>query len=138
MMHVHLTISRGYIFLKEGVNMKRNYLRVSGILMSALLVWAVCVGSAMAANPTQVVVFSCKLASASSTYIVYAYNASAYAPAKSSTDCAAQLYTLLNNGLTNVNVSIQTYTNGSGAPGNVDGTYITYVLTDGILASGNL
>lgn len=116
--------------------MKRNYLRASGILMSAVLVWVGCCGSAMAANPTQVVIFSCKLGS--SSYTVYAYNASTYAPAKSSTDCAAQLYTLLNNGLTNVNVSIQTYTNGSGAPGNVDGTYITYVLTDGILASGNL
>jgi len=37
--------------------MKRNYFRVAGVLISALVVWQASVGNAMAANPTALVVF---------------------------------------------------------------------------------
>ena len=120
--------------------MKRNYFRVAGVLISALVVWQACVGNAMAANPTELVVFSCIEKNPATGYTVVAYNASPSAPAKSSTDCAAQLEALLSAGFTNVNVSVQTYTSstGSGAPNGLDGTYITYMVTNGTLTSGSL
>lgn len=119
--------------------MKCNYRRASGVLISAALGWAACVGNAMAINPTEVVIFSCLEKNPATGYSVVAYDASPSAPAKSSTDCATQLEALLSAGLTNVNASIQTYTNGgAGAPNGFDGTYITYVLANNSLTSGNL
>ncbi len=94
----------------------------------------------MAANPTEVVIFSCMETDPATGYTVLTYDASPGAPAKPSTDCAAALEALLADGLTNVNVSIQTYSagNGAGAPSGTDGTYITYVLSNGTLTSGGL
>ena len=114
--------------------MKRNFIWVAGVLISTLVV-----GNVMAANPTEVVIFSCMEKDPATGYTVLTYDASPSTPAKPSTDCAAALETLLADGLTNVNVSVQTYTNGgAGAPSGTDGTYITYVLANGTLTSGNL
>jgi hypothetical protein len=126
--------------LKEGIQMKRNYLWVAGVLISTFVAWVACVENAMAANPTEVVIFSCMEKNPATGYTVLTYDASPSAPAKPSTDCAAALEALLNAGLTNVNVSVQTYTGsvGAGAPNGTDGTYITYVLANGTLTSGNL
>jgi hypothetical protein len=120
--------------------MKRNYSWISGVLISTLVAWAACVENVMAANPTELVVFSCVEKNPATGYTVLTYDASPSAPAQPSTDCAAALAALLSAGLTNVNVSVQTYTGsvGAGAPNGTDGTYITYVLTNGTLASGGL
>lgn len=119
--------------------MKCNYLRVSGVLISTSLVWIACLEGALAANPNEVVILSCMEENPATSYTVLTYDASPSAPAKPSTNCGAALEALLNDGLTNVNVSIQTYTNGgAGAPSGTDGTYITYVLANGALTSGNL
>jgi hypothetical protein len=116
-----------------------NCYRVAGVVMSALVVWGTAVESVMAANPTEVVIFSCMETNPATGYTVLTYDKNPAAPAKPSTDCAATLEALLNDGLTNVNVSVQTYTNGgAGAPSGTDGTYITYVLANGTLTSGNL
>ena len=119
--------------------MKHRYLRVSSLLMPTLIVSGAITSIAVAANPTEVVIFSCMETNPATGYTVLSYDASPSAPAKPSTDCAAALETLLGDGLTNVNVSVQTYTNGgAGAPNGTDGTYITYVLANGTLTSGNL
>ena len=120
--------------------MMRKYSRIVGLLISAFVVWGACINNAAATNPTQLVVFSCKESNPATGYTVQTYNNSPSAPAKPSTDCAATLAALLSDGLTNVNISIQTYTgsSGAGAPNGTDGTYITYVLTNGTLTSGSL
>jgi hypothetical protein len=119
--------------------MKCNFLSIAGVLVSTLVVWGAHVGNAVAANPTEVVIFSCMEKNPATGYTVLSYDASPSAPAKPSTDCAAALEALLADGLTNVFVSVQTYTNGgAGAPNGTDGTYITFVLANGTLASGNL
>jgi hypothetical protein len=119
--------------------MKRNYFWVAGVFISTLVVWAACVENVMATNPTELVVFSCVETNPATGYTVVSYDASPSAPAKPSTDCAAALAALLSAGLTNVNVSVQTYLgSGAGAPNGTDGTYITYVLTNGTLTSGGL
>jgi len=120
--------------------MKRNYFWVAGVLISTLVVWGARVENAMAANPTELVVFSCMEKDPATGYTVLTYDNSPSAPAKPSTDCAATLEALLADGLTNVNISVQTYTSstGSGAPNGTDGTYITYVLSNGTLTSGGL
>jgi hypothetical protein len=120
--------------------MKRDYRWNAGILMAMLVAWGAGVGNVMAANPTELVVFSCMETSPATSYTVLTYDASPSAPAKPSTDCATTLATLLSDGFTNVNVSVQTYTGtvGAGAPSGTDGTYITYVLTNGTLSSGSL
>lgn len=124
--------------LLEENQMKRNFRLIAVSSLSALALWVAHVGSAMAANPTEMVVLQCM--ETSTGYTVQVYDASSGAPGKSSSDCAAAVQTVLNAGLTNVNVSVQTYTatSGMGAPGQVDGTYATYVLTNGTLAGGNL
>ncbi len=108
--------------------MKCNLLSVAGILTSALVVWGACVENVMAASPS--VTFSCMQTNPATGYTVLAYNASPSAPTKPSTDCATTLATLLADGLTNVNISVQTYLTeyGYGSPNGADGTYITYVL----------
>lgn len=119
--------------------MKRSNLRlISGVAvasLSTLVLWAARVPNAKAANPTEVVVLQC--VETSTGYTVQVYDASSGAPSKSSSDCSAAVETLLDDGLINANVSVQTYTaeSGMGAPGEVNGTYITYVLTNGT-ASG--
>jgi hypothetical protein len=119
--------------------MKRNYSWVAGVLISTLVVWEAGIEKVMAANPTEVVIFSCVETNPATGYTVLTYDASPSAPAKPSTDCATTLETLLSDGLTNANETVQTYTNGgAGAPNGTDGTYITYVLTNGTLTSGNL
>ena len=119
--------------------MKCNFLSVAGVLISTLVVWGVHVENAIAASPTQVVIFSCMETNPATGYTVLTYNASPSAPAKPSTDCGTALLALLADGLTNVYFSVQTYTNGgAGAPSGTDGTYITYVLTNGTLTSGGL
>jgi hypothetical protein len=120
--------------------MKRNLLSVAGVLISTLVVWGAHIGSAIAANPTQVVVFSCMETNPATGYTVLTYNATPSAPTKPSTDCATTLAALLADGLINVNVSVQTYTGsaGAGSPNGTDGTYITYVMTNGTLTSGGL
>lgn len=117
--------------------MKRNFLSVAVFSLSALALWVADVPNAMAANPTEVVVMQCM--ETSSGYTVEVYDASSGAPGKSSSDCAAAVETILTDGLVNVNVSVQTYTatGGEGAPGEVDGTYITYVFSNGTV-SGSL
>ena len=120
--------------------MKCNFLSVAGVLISTLVVWGAHVGNAMAADPTELVIFSCMETNPATGYTVLTYDASPSAPTKPSTDCATTLAALLADGLTNVNISIQTYTGnvGAGAPSGTDGTYITYVLTNGTLTSGGL
>jgi hypothetical protein len=61
---------------------------------------------------------------------VLTYDASPSAPTKPSTDCATTLAALLAEGLTRVNISVQTYTLvvAAGSPSGSDGTYITYLL----------
>lgn len=115
--------------------MKRNLLSLPMLSLSALALWAVHAPNADAANPTEVVVLQCM--QTSTGYTVQVYDASPGAPGKSSSDCSAAVETLLADGLINANVSVQTYTatSGLGAPGQVDGTYVTYVLTNGT-ASG--
>jgi hypothetical protein len=120
--------------------MKRNNVWFGGVLTSTLVVWGACIGNVMAASPTAFVIFSCVLTNPATGYTVLTYDASPSAPAKPSTDCATTLATLLADGLTNVNISVQTYTTefGDGAPNGTDGTYITYVMTNGTLTSGVL
>ena len=112
--------------------MKCNFLSVAGVLISTLVVWGVHVENAIAASPTQVVIFSCMETNPATGYTVLTYNASPSAPAKPSTDCATTLAALQADGLTKVNISVQTYTAsaGAGAPSGIDGTYITYVLAN--------
>lgn len=120
--------------------MKRNFLSIAVFLLSALVLWIARVPTAMATNPTEVVVFSCLESGAQfGGYSVINYNNSPGAPAKSSNDCATELETLLNDGLINVNVSVQQWSTTQGAPdGGITGTYITYVLANGTLTGGNL
>lgn len=120
--------------------MKSNYFWVVGISISTLILWESSVENVMAANPTELVVFSCMETDPATGYTVLTYDPSPSAPAKPSTDCAATLAALLSDGLTNVNVSVQTYTgsSGAGAPNGTDGTYITFTLTNGTLTSGGL
>jgi hypothetical protein len=119
--------------------MKRTFLSIGVFVLSTFAVWAGSVASVMAANPSEVVIFSCVENIPPGGYSVINYDGT---PAKSSSDCATELEALLNAGLTNVNVTVQTYiytdTTTGGAPGGVAGTYITYVLTNGTLSSGNL
>jgi hypothetical protein len=118
--------------------MKCNFLSFAGVLISTLIVWGAHVGKAIAANPTEVVILSCKETNPATGYTVLSYDSSPSAPAQPSTDCSAALIALLADGLTNVNVSVQTYQSVYGAPSGIDGTYITYVLANGTLTSGNL
>lgn len=110
--------------------MKCNLLSVPCALMTTLVACGACVGGAIAANPTQVVTFSCMETNPATGYTVLTYDASPSAPTKPSTDCASTLAALLADGLTKVNVSVQTYTQAAaaGSPSGSDGTYITYVL----------
>jgi hypothetical protein len=118
--------------------MKRNLLSFGGVLTSTLSMWGAHVGNAIAANPNEVVIFSCMETNPATGYTVLSYDSSPSAPAKPSTDCSAALLALLADGLTNVNVSVQTYQSVYGAPSGIDGTYITYVLANGTLTSGSL
>ena len=96
--------------------------------------------NALAATPL-VVTLVC--ADYGSSQVVY-YSGSAGAPTQTSgASCATQLATLQTAGFTNVYISVQTYVAASsaevlGAPGGVNGTYTTYVLTNAALTSGNL
>jgi hypothetical protein len=118
--------------------MKRRIFSVATSLSLALGLWAAHVPNVMAANPTYVVIFVCE---DFSPYTVVSYSNSYDAPGQTSgASCSQQLEDLLTAGFTNVNVSLQTYTaaSGLGAPGSLDGTYITYVLANGTLTGGNL
>jgi hypothetical protein len=119
--------------------MKRSFLSIAGFFLSALVLCAARVANVMAANPTEVVVVSCEENNPGSGYSVINYDNSSGSPAQSSTDCATEVEALLNSGLTNVNLSVQTYSTegGYGAPGEVNGTYITYVLTNGTASGTN-
>lgn len=103
--------------------------------LSAFVLWVARVSNVMAATPTEVVVFLCHVDTSTITY----YDRSSGAPAQSSgASCAQELKDLTNAGLTNVNVSTQTWSSTSGAPGGLTGTYNLYVLTNGTLTSGNI
>lgn len=119
--------------------MKRNFRSIAIFTLSALALWAVRVPSAMATNPTEVVIFVCQ--DFSPFNVVY-YNHSASAPGQTSgAACSDQLEDLLTVGLTNVNVSVQNdvgMSSTSGIPNGTEGAYITYVLANGTLTSGGL
>jgi len=102
--------------------MKRNLLWLAGILISTFFVWGSNVGTAMAANPSEVVVFSCIENIPGNGYSVVNYDHSSGAPGQPSGSCSAVLETLLGDGLINVNVTVQTYiytdtTTGVNRPG---------------------
>jgi hypothetical protein len=111
--------------------MKRAFLSFPLLLLCALGLWVAAVANVMAANPTELVVVSCMENNPGSGYSVINYDNSSGSPAQSSSDCATELNALLNAGLTKVSVTVQTYTTdgGYGAPGEVNGTYITYKVS---------
>jgi FlaG/FlaF family flagellin (archaellin) len=115
---------------------------VLDFILCAFAALLLSVGKAMAASPTAVVTLVCEDFGASS--VVY-YAASPGAPAQiSNASCAVELASLEAAGFLNSNATMQIYAAGSpgvlaiGAPGQVNGTYSTYILVNGILASGNL
>jgi hypothetical protein len=116
--------------------MKRAIFSIGTFLSFTAVLWSAHVPSALAANPNEVVVFSCS--EGSSGYTVNDYNNSPGAPVKPSTDCATTVEALLTDGLLNVNISVQTWSATSGAPQGITGTYITYVMANGTLTGGNL
>jgi hypothetical protein len=112
--------------------MKRHGLMVAVFVLSAAGLWVAPIPNVMAST-VEAVTFSCLENNPGSGYSVINYNHNPGAPAQSSSDCATELEALLNAGLTNVNVTVQTYiytdTTTGGAPGGVAGTYITYKVT---------
>lgn len=121
--------------------MRRKILSIAYFVLSVWVVYLFRVASVMAAPPTEVVMLVC--ADYGTSSVVF-YAASPGAPAQmSNASCAVELASLQAAGFTNVNATLQTYVSATsgemiGAPGGVNGTYSTYVLTNGILASGNL
>lgn len=115
--------------------MSRHIRSIVVFALSAFVLWVARVSNVMAATPTEVVVFLCHVDTSTITY----YDRSSSAPSQSSgASCAQELEDLTNAGLTNVNVSTQTWSATSGAPGGLTGTYNLYVLTNGTLTSGNI
>jgi len=114
--------------------MKRNFLSLAVFSLSALALWVAGVPNAMAANPSEVVIFQC----GTNTSTVYNYESYGGPGQTSGASCAEQLEILLNDGLTNVNVSVQAWSSDVGPPDSLVGTYITFVLSNGTLASGGL
>jgi hypothetical protein len=106
--------------------MKRHFVSVALFSLSAIVLCLARVTDAMATAPTEVVAFVC---ADYAPFTVQYYDHSSGAPAQPSGSCSAVLEYLLNAGLTNVNVSVQTYASSSGemlgAPGGVNGSYIT-------------
>lgn len=122
--------------LARETHMKRILRSIVAFSLSAVGLCAAYIPNAMAANPTAVVVMQCMETSSSYSVVTYnSYNGPAEA---SSSNCAETVESVLNDGLINVNVSVQTYTatGGEGAPGEVDGTYITYVFSNGTVSGG--
>lgn len=120
--------------------MKRNVLSVALFLLSVFALCMFRVPNVLAAAPTGVVILMC---GDYGTWPVVFYDHSSDAPAQTSgASCPAELATLLSAGFININVTAQTYASISGqvvgAPGGVNGSYSTYVLTNGTLTSGNL
>lgn len=113
--------------------MMRNLRPTSLFLLSVTIILSATVSPAVAAASSEVVVFSCSENNPGFGYTVINYDSGSGGPAQSSNDCATEAEALLSIGLTNVNISLQTYTTagGHGAPGEVNGTYVTYVLTSG-------
>jgi len=114
--------------------MKRNALSIAVFSLSTLAIWVARVPNAAAANPNEVVIFQC----GTNTSTVYNYETYGGPGQTSGANCAEQLEILLNDGLTNVNVSVQTWSSDSGPPDSLVGTYITFVLSNGTLTSGGL
>jgi hypothetical protein len=120
--------------------MKRVIWAATVFALSVVVTCMSLVTKSIAATPTAVVIVMCGDYGA---WPVMFYDHSANAPTQTSgASCPAQLASLLASGFINVNVTTQTYETTTvesiGAPGGVDGTYSTYVLMSGALASGNL
>lgn len=120
--------------------MRRNNRSVVFLVLAALVLGMAPLTNAIASPPTAVVIVMC---GDYGTWPVVFYDHSSSAPAQTSgASCPAQLASLLSAGFTNVNITAQTYASQSGqvvgAPGGVNGTYTTYVLTNGTLSAGNL
>ena len=101
------------------------------VAFAAVGLCAAYVPTAMAVTPTETAVFQCNLFTAV-PFNLQTFNKTTNStitlPAGSTSTCMDLLEQLLNLGLTNVNVSYQSVSNG------VNGNYMTFTLSNGTVA----